>query len=244
MHQASQLVSALKKLLRAKGLTYRDIARALQLSEASVKRIFANESFSLRRLEEICQFLDLSLYELARLAAHEDRRPTSTLTVEQETALAEDPQLFSYFYLLVNGWIPSRIKRRLRMEELQSNMALLKLNRLKLIELFSRNRVRLLTARTIAWRKNGPVRRQYEQQVRDEFLGVDFDGAGGQLKFETAELSESSAKILQRRIDKLVAEFHELAEVDVALPDEQRRSVGFLVAARPWVFSLFAERPR
>jgi DNA-binding Xre family transcriptional regulator len=83
MHQTSQLVSALKKFLRAKGVTYRDVATALELSEASVKRIFANKSFSLLRLDQICQFLEISIYELTRLAAQGDQRQISTLSIEQ-----------------------------------------------------------------------------------------------------------------------------------------------------------------
>ena len=153
MHQTSQLVDALKKVLRAKGVTYRDVASAVGLSEASVKRIFADKSFSLKRLEEICQYLELTIYELSRLAAHQDQQPVTTLTVEQETALADEPQLLAYFYLLLNGWPAHRIKKRLGMTEVQSNAVVTKLQRLELIERYSRNRVRLLTARTIAWRK-------------------------------------------------------------------------------------------
>ena len=164
MHQTSQLVDALKKVLRAKGVTYRDLASAIDLSEASVKRIFADKSFSLKRLEEICQYLELTIYELSRLAAHQDQHPVTTLTIEQETALANEPQLLAYFYLLINGWPPHRIKKRLGMNEVQSTGAMTTLHGLQLIERYSRNRVRLLTARTIAWRKAGPLRRLYEQQ--------------------------------------------------------------------------------
>ena len=39
MTQTSQMLVALKKCLRAKGLTYCDVAEALDLSEASVKRL-------------------------------------------------------------------------------------------------------------------------------------------------------------------------------------------------------------
>ena len=34
------LIDALKRALRARGVTYRDVARALELSEPSVKRLF------------------------------------------------------------------------------------------------------------------------------------------------------------------------------------------------------------
>lgn len=241
MHQTVQLVDALKKFLRAKGITYREVAGALDLSEASVKRIFASRSFSLQRLEQVCRHVGLSIYELARLAAHEDRLPVTTLNIDQEAALADDPELFSYFYLLINGWSPAQVKRRLSLDETQSVRYLTRLHRLELIELYSRNRVRTLTARTIAWRKDGPVRRRYEAQVREEFLSADFEASGGIMRFETAELDESSLRILMRKIDKLVKEFNDLVELDTAVTQDRKQSVGLLLAARPWVFSLLAD---
>jgi hypothetical protein len=61
--------------LRSKGLTYRDFAAALELSEASAKRIFADKSFSLKRLEQFCEVLEMTLYEPARVAAHQTNSP-------------------------------------------------------------------------------------------------------------------------------------------------------------------------
>ncbi len=240
MHQTTQLVATLKNVLRSKGLTYRDVAAALELSEASVKRIFADESFSLKRLEQICEFLEVSLYELARLSAQQDQQPVTTLTIEQESALANEPRLLLCFYLLINGWTLSRIGKRLGMNAAQTTDAITKLHRIRLIERYSRNRIRLLTARTIAWRKAGPVRRLYEQRIKAEFLDADFEAADGLLKFASAELSHSSMKIIERKIEKLTKEFDDLVELDMTLPPEKKKSAGLLLAFRPWVFSLVA----
>ena len=240
MHEPSELIDALKKVLRAKGITYRDIAESLKLSEASIKRTFAEKSFTLQRLSAICQVAELNIYELARLAAHQDRNRSTTLSMEQETELASEPKLLAYFYLLINGWQPHRIKRRLAISEAMSTRLLTRLHRLELIELHARNRVRLLTSRTIAWRKSGPVRRLYEQQVKTEFLDSSFESADSALRFETAELSDASIQLISRKIEKLVKEFDELVELDMALPAEKKRSVGCMLALRPWVFSLLA----
>ncbi len=62
------------------------------------------------------------------------------------------------------------------------------------------------------------------------------------MRFETGELSESSMKILARRIQKLVKQCDELAELDMALPAESKQSVVLLVAFRPWIFTLLADR--
>ena len=67
--QTAELLKTLKKCLKAKGLNYRDVADALSLSEASIKRLFSDQSFSVSRLEEVCRFLDMTIYDLARMTS-------------------------------------------------------------------------------------------------------------------------------------------------------------------------------
>lgn len=45
MTQTVELLNTLKKCLKAKGLNYRDLAEALNLSEASIKRLFPSRVF-------------------------------------------------------------------------------------------------------------------------------------------------------------------------------------------------------
>jgi len=239
--ETSQLIAALKTVLKARGVTYRHIAGALRLSEASVKRILAAESLSLERLEAICRFLDLTVYELIRLARTGETEDVSVLTEVQEAALAQNPQLLACFYLLLNGWTPTRVARRLELSEPQLARLLVALDKLHLIELHPRNRVRPLTARTILWRKGGAVRRMYERQVKAEFLDADFDSGDAVMRFETGELSDASLGMLEKKIDRLVREFENLADLDVALMPERKKAVGLLVVFRPWVLSLFSK---
>src|SRR4026208_200967 len=68
MRTASRFVEALKKSVRARGLTYAELARRLSLSEASVKRMFSRGTFTLARIEEVLAAVDLDLYDVARLS--------------------------------------------------------------------------------------------------------------------------------------------------------------------------------
>jgi hypothetical protein len=43
--------------------------------------------------------------------------------------------------------------------------------------------------------------------------------------------------MLKRRLERVAAEFTELAEADSALPARRREGVGLLLACRPWAFS-------
>ena len=68
MSEITQLIATLKRELKQQGKTYRGVAKALGLSEPSVKRLFATEQFTLERLVEICGLLGLTLAEPAQEA--------------------------------------------------------------------------------------------------------------------------------------------------------------------------------
>lgn len=236
MDQTGQLLDALRKTLKSHGLTYRDVAEGLGISEASVKRIFSEQSFTLKRLEEVCRLVDTNIYELARRTEMRAESPPRELGPSQEQALADDPVLLTYFYLLLTGWTPTRIARRFDLDRSRNAEYLDKLHAIKLIVRLPRNRVRLLTGRRIDWRKNGPVRRLYEARVKTEFLNSRFTAPDEIMRLESGELSRASVSILRRKIESLSAEFEDHAEADVGLPIDQKRAFAVLIAFRPWTF--------
>ena len=241
MKQTSELIATLKKTLRAHGMTYRDVAEGLGISVASVKRVFAEQTFTLSRLEEVCGLLDITIHDLSRMAqsAGESSR---YLSVAQEKALAGDPKLFMYFYLLLGSWKAEQIGARFGVESTLATRLLAHLDRLKLVELLPGDNVRLLTPRNILWRRNGPGRRAYEEQAKAEFLNSSFAGPGKRLLFGTGELSETSAALLMRKMEQLKSDFEELVEVDVTIAEEKRVNAGLLLAFRPWVFHWLTEQ--
>jgi DNA-binding Xre family transcriptional regulator len=170
MKECNQWVDTLKRCLKSRGFTYKDVAQALKLSEASIKRLFSERSFTLQRLEQICRMMDMSFSDLARINDRKNLERQTTLSIGQEVALAEDPILLCYFYLLLNGWGVVRIAKRFDLNEPRQVRMLVKLDKLGLIELQPGNRVRLLTARRIQWRKDGMIRRMYERDVKLAFL--------------------------------------------------------------------------
>lgn len=238
MSESAQIVAVLKRSLKARGTTYRDLARAVDLSEASIKRIFSEGTFTLDRLERICAAVGLSIAELVRLASPQTSAATQ-LTLAQEQALAADARALACFYLLLNGRTSKAIAGELNLSERELRRVLVHLDAAKLIELLPKLKVRLRTSNVIAWRTDGPVRRLYEQQVKSEFLRAEFSGRSELLQFGSAELSAASAELLARKAEVLAREFAELAALDARLPDDQKRSMGLMLALRPWVFSMY-----
>lgn len=232
-----RLIETLKRSLRARGLTYRDLARALSLSEPSVKRMFSRGTFTLARLDAVLAVLELDFYELARMARG-SAREAEALSLEQERALADDERLLSVFWLLQNGWNAQDILETYSISRSALALVFGHLARLKLIDWGPREKVRLRVAKDFQWRAGGPVKKAYGRRVLQEFLGHRFGGSLELLKFEARELSPESAAVLRRRLERVVAEFNELAEVDTGLPSARRAGMALLVACRPWEFSV------
>ena len=57
------------------------------------------------------------------------------------------------------------------------------------------------------------------------------------LVFSPGQFSEASLKIIKKKIDNLVKDYNQLAEMDSALSPKERRSTGLLVGFRSWVFT-------
>ena len=233
----TRLVEALKVCLRARGMTYAALAKKLGVSEPTVKRMFSRGSFTLDRIERILEAIELDLQELARLAREGSPAPAE-LTNDQEAALARDERLFSVFWLIQNQWSFAEILAAFTITRAELTAAYARLERLKLIRWGPRDRARLLVRRDFRWRDGGPVKKTYGQRVMSEFLDARFKAPLEFLRFESRVMSPESAAVLKRRLERVVLEFNELAEVDSSVPSGRRVGVALLAACRPWEFSI------
>jgi len=239
MAQVGLLVGELKRYMKAQGITYAKLGKQLGLSESSIKRLFARQSFSLQRLEQILNLLGLEIADLVAMM-NERREFLTELTPEQEEALLADPKLLLMTYLLVNGWTLPAITSTFAIDGAEAERLLIRLHRARIIELLPFNRVKLLTARNFTWRKNGAVQRFFVREVQREFLDSSFAGPGEHLRFVAGLLSRTSLAQLTQSIDRLAREFDELARRDASLPPAERQSCSAVFALRPWEFSMFA----
>jgi transcriptional regulator with XRE-family HTH domain len=232
-----EIVETLKKLLKARGMTYAALAAALRLSTPTVKRMFSQRSFTLERLEEILRVLEVDFFELARMS-HGRREGPVELSLEQETALAKDARLFTVFWLLCNEWRFDEIVAEFRVGAAQITTYFARLERLRLIDWRPGNRARLRVPKHYVWRAGGPLRKAYGLKVVTEFMRSRFDAPQDAFHFEAQELSAESATVVKRRLERVAAEINELVEMDAAAPGKKRVTLGILLACRPWNISI------
>lgn len=228
-----EIVETLKKVLKARGMTYAELARALGLSTPTVKRLFSERSFTLERLEQVLRVLETDLYEVARMSRGANGAK-GELSLEQEAALARDSRLFSIFWLITNEWNFDEILAEFRVSPAQLTTYYARLARLRLIDWRTGNRARLLVPKHYLWRRGGPLRKAYGARVINEFVRSRFDSPVDAFHFDALELTGESAVIVKHRLERVAAEINELAEADASAPARKRVALGVLLAFRPW----------
>lgn len=243
MGEIGQLVRTLKKRLKIHGVTYRELALALGLSEPSVKRMFATRRFTLDRLVEISNFLGFTLAELAQEAALTENL-VHTLSEAQEAELVSDRKLLLVAICSLNHWSVQDIVATYRLSEAECVQRLAQLDRLRLIVLLPGNRIRLNVARDFDWRVRGPIRRFFRENGLNDFLGSDFALDDETMAFSHAMLTEAAIGKVLVELRKLRQRFAELHEESLGTPLAKRRGVGMLLAMREWEIAAFGELRR
>ncbi|QGX40491.1 helix-turn-helix domain-containing protein [Permianibacter aggregans] len=237
MSETPGLMTALKQQLKAAGISYKQVAEALALSEASIKRLMNSGELSLNRLNHITALCGLELSELVQLAERQ-RLQLSSLSREQEQELVADEKRLLVTYLLLNDWQPALIQQDYQFDWPELIRHLAALDRMQLIDLLPGNRVRLRAARDFAWLPDGPIQQYFDQHVREPFFAGDFQPEGF-LRFMPAMVSKSSAEKVRERLAKTAREIAELVRADAAQPTAQREGCSVLLAFRGWAFPAF-----
>lgn len=243
MAQTEALIGALKQVLKSHRVTYAEVARRMRMSEASIKRVFARKTFTLQRLDEMCQLLGIEITDLAKMVEHEAERVTQ-LTFDQEKQVVSEPKLLLVAVHALNHWTLDEIVARYAIGKAECIRLLVRLDRLRIIDLLPNNRIRVIVGRNFSWLPDGPIQRHFRGQLEANFFGSRFDGKGEHLAFVSGMLSRNSNTVIQHHMRRLGAEFTELHNQDVALPLDERFGTSLLIAIRPWIPEMFKKLQR
>jgi len=237
--QTKQLIECLKRALKAHGLSYIDVAQQLDLSEASVKRLFSESSFSLTRLDKVCQMMEMEISDLVLQMNNESRSMLSGLSFKQEEDIAADIALLLITVCVLNRWTMMQLIDHFHLSEHQCVRYLAILDRLKVIELLAGNRIKLRVSPNFKWLDNGPIQQFFQQKLAADFFDSQFTQKNEQLIVINGMLSDSAMMIFHRKIQQLAREFDELNNEDAALELKEKKGTTVVLAMRSWQYGLF-----
>lgn len=231
MSRNTDLTQALKVVLKKAGLTYADAAAHLDLSQASVKRLFKERSFSVARMEQLCELAGADLLELVRTVDDHKAR-INELNDAQEQELADNLPLFIAAICVLNRYRFEDILGSYAIEPLELQRLFARLDHIGIIELLPENRYRLRVSRNFRWRANGPIERFFVRSVLSSFLDRSLLRRNDHFHFAWGTISEATHQRFLEKLRRLYDEFNEAADMDAQLPLDQRTGAGLLMALR------------
>jgi len=238
MAQTPALIEILKQSLKTHRLTYADIASRLEMSEANVKRMFAKKRFSLHRIEQICELMQMEMSDLFVLY-EASRQRVNALTEQQEKELVGDEKLLLVAVSVRNQLSFEQIVEHYQISATECIQHLAKLDRLKIIDLLPDNRIKLRIDEHFNWLPGGPIERFFEREIQRQFLKSRFMGELEQRQFHFGLLGDTSSQIMIEKLKSLAHEFTELHKQDLHLPLHKRHNQGLMLAMRPWHLDVF-----
>jgi DNA-binding Xre family transcriptional regulator len=134
MRTTSAVAASLKRILKKKRVSYRELGRRLRLSESGVKKMMTAPDLSLGRLAAICAAVQIDLLDLLEVALRSP--PTrSSFTPAQEKYLAAHPDDAAYLTALITaGFDTAEVERRFDLDPRSTRVYLKRLERQRFVE--------------------------------------------------------------------------------------------------------------
>jgi len=227
------IIDALRLHLKARNITYKELAQAIGLSEVSVKRLFTGGDCGLDRLEQICQYLHLEFSDLFKITPRK-RKLITRLSLAQEQEFAKDQKLLMVAVCALNHWPLADIHKHLQFTRSQVQELLKRLDDMGFLEVQASDRYRLLVASSFGWISGGPIM-QMVQSVSDDFFNDRFEGNGEILRIMNMRVSRNAQEQLKARLEQIALEYEDQARADAHLPLQDRPPLSVCIAVRTWV---------
>ena len=243
MARSVRLLAVLKKQLKMQGITYKQLATELGLTESAIKQMFAADNMSLKRMDAICEILNLDISDLVLISEAQENK-IELLTVEQEAILIGDEKLLLVAYCVVNHWTFDDIITRYQLSDVDCIKQLVKLDKMNLIELLPGNRIKALIAPNFAWQPNGPIEHFFRNEVQGAFFNDSFDEDGCIRLVKNGDISMPARKQLVDRLKVIGQAFDDTNREERKLHPDERKGTTMVLAIRNWQFQAFVSLER
>lgn len=237
--QFQELATIIKRLLKERGISYRELARRLALSESSVKKLFIAEDCSLLRINQICAVLGVSLADVMTNIQEEPIRKYRH-TPEQEEFLVANPQAFHlYCKIVFDGLQPEELQKAFNISPAALFKLLRDLDKHNLIQIMPNNRVKHPDMKMVLWENAGPLiakmKCEWPSRLLDMVIGNE-NREGYRLSLRSYYMKKSTLLEFIAALTELELEFARRAIREERLEKEQTIPVSTVCAIAPRSF--------
>jgi transcriptional regulator with XRE-family HTH domain len=222
-----RIFEELKSVLKERGLTYKQLADRIGVTEGAVKKTLTADDISLGRLSAIAEAAGVTVRELFRRLDHADE-VRFQLTEAQELYFSQHPKTLRFFLLLLEA-SASVVMKEQKLAAEKCLRYLDELEKLGLVAGAGLERRPKTQAKILKWNPNGPYaktqNRKITQQLVDHLYAQDVSALLIRNRASGYMLPATQEEFVAR-MQALSKEFMSRARKEnSALPREQLKSV-------------------
>ncbi len=217
---ATCYLMAVKELLKQRGITYGELAEALECSLPTIKRFLNKPALPLDRLLQIAEVANIKFAEICKRA--DQLKPQHHLFSDEQDALfVERPEMLAYFEELIGGVTPDDIAVQFDLDARSSSLYLKHLERVGLIKRKARRQVKLLVRPPVGFGAGSLYLKKEMQSfltsIVTNVVNADDSQADCFAILKPLSLTEYDYRALLDAIKRLVDQYSAISESRVAI---------------------------
>lgn len=233
--ELTEIQKVLKRIIKAKGLTYSDLAALMDLSESGIKKMLTSNDLSFNRIKSICEALEVGFADVIA-EVNESEVREEQFTDAQERFFLKNQDYFHFFWkLVVERDSLEKIKRENTLNDKQISKYLTKLDSFNIIELHPNNRIKIPRRESKRWVGTGPltqkVQKDWGSSLWNEAIQKNFNEEDGAHTFvRHLKLSPTSFDDLKLALEDLEKEFVSRSTREQSLSKDELKTFRLLAA--------------
>lgn len=233
------IFDTLRSHLKARGISYSELAFGINVAEGTIKRIFTKNDCSTERLDEIADYLGIHLVDLFQKESQK-KHLIDQLSPEHEAQLVANKKLLMLAVCVMAYWSFKDMLSYLKIPREECIALLQDLERMGLIVMNDKFNYRLLLAPGFSWINNGPVT-QFIKGMSHDYFNHPFDAPGDFFKIINVRISPYVRNVLKAKLEEVIQQYTNQVALDAHLPLDERPPLSICVAARSWVPAFLQE---
>lgn len=224
----------LKEMLKQKKLSYGSLAKKMNVAEITVKRFFTSSDISFRKLQQVCETIEVSVLELMAVV-NKGNEQSFQLTEKQEALLSKNERLYDFFVLLLKTRSIQQTLKKGHFDDINLARFLRELKSLDLIELPTGDHVLVKKRGTLTWRKGGPLQKKFMRQRHDRYLDLFENTLNEPLNYLTSSqrhMRPETVAEMKRDLEFIAQKYRDRAYVEEITCSEQQ------LMGVAWLFGL------
>lgn len=214
------IMRELKLRLRRLNVSYARLAKLLDVPESTLKKWFTAKTGAFDRVTMVCEAIGVPLEVVVKSIEHRNVKKL-TFSKEQQTLFRASPTAFRVFWLLVyERRSVEETRRRLELSTQEMRGVLLKLDKVRLVQLRAGDEVRVPGLQPVAWEFKGPFMEELHRDWIRTLLAEATASRDGRQLLQFYQLSPASAEELKKDLLALEEKYARRTILDLGSTEE------------------------